>query len=119
MVRTTPPRGKIPTEAMGFQTGDLRGICSDLVKMPLVTGVYLAGRPGRDDEGTIYVTVKGWGEASHEARLNVTRKLAEYRAGHRKDMEYSAFVFNYHVMVEDESMAEPYIPERAERFHAA
>lgn len=104
---------------MGFQTSDLRSVCQELARLPLVSGVYLAGRAGKDDEGSVYVTVRGWGEEAHNARLAATKLLVQFRENHRADMEYSAFVFNYHVMVDDEAIEEPLIPERAEQFHAA
>ncbi len=103
---------------MGFQPADVLPLAHAVLKMPGVSGVWMAVAP--DDRGcAMWVAVEGLDDDGYRARMAVRDAVESFLQEHGFDMKFSRFVFDYHVVIEQPELGELQIPPGALKVEAA
>lgn len=101
---------------MGFQSADVFSLGRELLVMEGVSGVWVLAPS--DHEATAWITVKGFDDRGALDRQSVYRTVERFLDERAEDLGATRFAFDYFVLVDDDDLGEPQIPDVAQRVAA-
>jgi hypothetical protein len=104
-----PRRGELD---MGFTTHDVVSFAQSLLTVTGVVRVWIEPEdPVR--AATVWVAMRGFDEEGHNNRIHVRTVIEEFLRDRVDDLDSAGYILDYRVVIQDESLRQPRIPETA------